>query len=68
MAPELGVKLLMLGGGIVTVKLAPLLATAFTLTTIGPVLAPLGTGTEMLEPFQDVGVAATPLNVTVLVP
>ena len=33
-----------------------------------PVAAPLGTGTTMLVALQLVGVAAVPLNVTVLVP
>jgi len=33
-----------------------------------PVVAPLGTGTTILVAFQIAGVAATPLNVTVLVP
>src|SRR5207237_586477 len=33
-----------------------------------PVVAPLGTGTTMLVALQLVGVAAIPLNVTVLVP
>jgi len=33
-----------------------------------PVVAPLGTGTTILVAFQLAGVAATPLNVTVLVP
>ena len=33
-----------------------------------PVVAPLGTGTTMLVALQLVGVAAVPLNVTVLVP
>ena len=68
MTPEFGVRVVMPGGEVVTVKVTPLLATAFTLTTTGPVLVPFGTGTVMLEVFQDVGVAAMPLNVTALVP
>ena len=52
----------------VTVKLTPLLATPPTVTTTFPVVAPAGTGTTMLVAFQLVGVAAVPLNVTVLVP
>ena len=39
-----------------------------TLTTTFPVVVPLGTGTTMLVALQLVGVAAIPLNVTVLVP
>ena len=35
---------------------------------MGPLVAPAGTGTWILFEFQDVGVPATPLNVTVLVP
>jgi hypothetical protein len=37
-------------------------------TTTVPVVAPVGTGTAMLVADQLVGVAAVPLNVTVLVP
>jgi hypothetical protein len=68
--PELGPKFEMLGAGagIVTVKVAPLLASAATVTTTLPVTAPVGTGTTMLVPFQLVGVAFTPPKVTVLVP
>src|SRR5271167_1301222 len=58
----------MLGADAVTVKLTPLLATPPTVTTTFPVVAPLGTGTVILVPVQLVGVAATPLNLTVLVP
>jgi hypothetical protein len=58
----------MLGGGTVTVKLTPLLATPPTVTTTFPVVAPVGTGTAMLVALQLVGVPAVPLNVTVLVP
>src|SRR5713101_7957506 len=66
--PEIGFKLVMLGGGGVTVKLTPLLATPPTVTTTFPVVAPLGTGATMLVPLQLDGVAAVPLNVTVLLP
>src|SRR5262249_42093793 len=55
-------------GGAVTVKLRPLLAIPPTVTTTAPVVAPVGTGTVILVVDQLVGVAATPLNVTVLVP
>jgi hypothetical protein len=54
-----------LGGA--TVKLAPLLGTPFTVTTIGPLVAPGGTGTTIEFALQPVGVAAVPLKVTVLV-
>jgi hypothetical protein len=52
----------------VTVKPTPLLATPPTVTTTFPVVAPLGTGATILVALQLVGVAAVPLNVTVLVP
>ena len=45
-----------------------MLATPPTVTTTFPVVAPLGTGTTMLVALQLVGVAAVPLNFTVLVP
>ena len=68
-APKVGLKLLMLGADVVlTVKLTPLLATPPTVTTTFPLVAPAGTGTAMLVALQLVGVAATPLNFTVLVP
>src|SRR5437660_1591310 len=51
-----------------TVKAIPLLATFPTLTTTVPVAAPFGTGATILVALQLVGVAATPLKVTVLVP
>src|SRR3989441_384112 len=66
--PEAGFKLVMLGAGTVTVKLTPLLATPPTVTTTFPVVAPAGTGTTMLVALQLVGVAAVPLNLTLLVP
>ena len=58
----------MLGAGVATVKVTPLLATPPTVTTTFPVVAPLGTGTVMLVALQLVGVPAVPLNVTELVP
>ena len=58
----------MLGAEVFTVKLTPLLATPPTVTTTFPLVAPAGTGTAMLVALQLVGVAATPLNFTVLVP
>jgi hypothetical protein len=51
-----------------TVKFEPLLATPPTFTRTFPVVAPLGTGATMLIALQLVGIAATPLKVTVLPP
>src|SRR5580765_4098752 len=51
-----------------TVNGTPLLATPPTVTVTLPVAAPLGTATVMLVADHDVGVAATPLNDTVLGP
>jgi hypothetical protein len=65
--PEVGLRLVMLGGT-VTVKGTLLLARLLTVTTTLPVVAPLGTGTTILVELQLVGVAAVPLNVTVLLP
>jgi hypothetical protein len=50
------------------VKPSVLLATLLTVTLTGPVVAPVGTGTTMELALQLVGVAAVPLNLTVLVP
>jgi len=66
--PDAGFRLVMLGAGVVTVKLTPLLATPPTVTTTFPVVAPVGTVTPMLVALQLVAVAAVPLNFTVLVP
>jgi hypothetical protein len=66
--PDVGFKLVILGVGTGTVKLTPLLAAPPTVTTTFPVVAPAGTGAAMLVALQLVGAAATPLNVTVLVP
>src|SRR5579871_5240704 len=66
-APEDGVRPVMLGVS-KTVKLLPLLAVPLTVTTTLPVVAPVGTGATMLVALQLVGVAAVPLNFTVLVP
>lgn len=65
--PVVGDTLVIVGAG-TTVKLTPLLASPDTVTTTFPVLAPLGTGTEILVELQLVGVAVAPLNVTVLLP
>jgi len=51
----------------VTVKLIPLLGRPAVTTTF-PVVAPRGTGATILVALQLVGVAAVPLNVTVLLP
>ena len=65
---ELGFKLAILGGGTVTVKVTPLLATPPRVTTTVPVLAPPGTGATILVGLQLDGTAGVPLNDTVLVP
>ena len=67
-APELGLRLVMLGVAVVTVKLEPLLACPPTVTTTFPVVAPAGTGATMLVALQLVGVATVPLKVIVLAP
>src|SRR5690242_1300891 len=68
MGPWVSPRVERLGPGLVTVKGTPLLATPPTVTTTLPVKAPFGTGTVMLEAPQLVGVAVTPLKVTVLEP
>jgi len=65
-APLLGSRFVRTGIG--TVKLKPLLASPTTVTTMFPVVAPDGTGTTMLVMLQLLGVAATPLNLSVLLP
>src|SRR5882672_4186151 len=65
--PLVGARLVRVGGT-VTVNDTPLLASPPTVTTTLPVVAPVGTGTTMLVVDQLVGVAAVPLNVTVLLP
>src|SRR5262249_15594477 len=64
-APEVGLRLVILGP---TVNVMPLLAWPPTVTTIGPVSAPFGTGTMMRLAFQLVGVPAVPLKLTMLEP
>jgi hypothetical protein len=65
--PEVGLRVVILGPGEVTVNATPLLANPPTVTTMLPVAAPFGTDTTMLESLQLVaGPAAIPLNVTVL--
>jgi hypothetical protein len=67
-AAELGMIPVIAGGGVVTVNDTPLLAWPPTVTTTLPVEAPVGTEATMLDALQPVGVAAVPLNVTVLLP
>jgi hypothetical protein len=52
----------------VTVKGFPLLSTPLAWTTTFPVVAPEGTGALMEVALHEVGVAAVPLNLTVLLP
>jgi hypothetical protein len=68
--PEVGDRLLILGPGVVTVKLlSVLLLVPPTFTTTLPVVAPLGTTATMLVAVQVVtDVAAVPPNFSVLVP
>lgn len=66
--PPAGVRLVMAGGGGVTVNKPPLAVRPATVTTMLPVVAPLGTETTMFVSLQLVGVALVPLKVTVLVP
>src|SRR5947208_11277456 len=54
------------GDGAKTLNDIPLLACPPTVTTTFPVLAPVGTGTTIDVPPHVVGVATTPLNVTLL--
>jgi hypothetical protein len=66
--PAVGLMLVMLGGG-VRVKGAPLLCTPLTVTTMFPLVAPDGTVTSKLVGDQfAVAVAWTPLKVTVVLP
>src|SRR6266478_181913 len=67
-APDVGFRLVMLGGDEGTLKFIPLLATPPTVTTALPVVAPAGAGATMLVALQLVGVPAVPLRVSVLVP
>jgi hypothetical protein len=65
--PAVGDIAMMVGDG-VTVNAIALLDAPPTVTTMLPVVAPVGTGITMVDALQLVGVADTPLNVTVLVP
>jgi hypothetical protein len=64
-AAEVGLKLVMCEA---TVNAKPLLARPPTVTTTLPLVAPDGTGAVILVPLHELGEAAVPLNVTVLVP
>lgn len=66
LVPEVGFKAERFGG--LGAKYSPLLATPPTMTTTFPFVAPVGTGAMMVVGLQLVGVAAAPLNVTVLAP
>ncbi|MCU1321829.1 MAG: hypothetical protein JWM43_1478 [Acidobacteriaceae bacterium] len=55
-------------GGCVTVNDIPLLALPFTVTTMFPVVAPLGTATTMVVSLHVVGTPGTPLKLMVLLP
>jgi hypothetical protein len=63
--PDAVERLVMLG---CTANAMPLLAPPFTVTTTFPVVAAAGTVVVIEVDFQLAGVAATPLNVTVLLP
>lgn len=66
-APDVGDRLVILGAA-TTVNLLPLLEVPDTVTTIFPVVAPVGTVATMLVALQLVTVAVLPLNLTVLLP
>src|SRR5258706_9040450 len=68
-SPDAGFTLVMLGAGAAEiVKFTPLLARPPTVTTTFPVVAPAGTSAAMPVALQLVGIAAVPLNLTVLLP
>jgi len=64
--PEAGLRVAMFGGGI-TVKVMPLLAPLFVVTTTGPVVAPLGMKATILVSLQLVIPKGVLLSVSVLV-
>jgi hypothetical protein len=66
-APEVGSRLVRVGVAR-TVKATSLLVIPPTVTDKLPVVAPDGTGATMAVELQLVGVAAVPLNITVLLP
>jgi hypothetical protein len=65
MGPSTGEMPDMIGG---TLNGTPLLGVPATVTTTGPLVALDGTGATIVLSLQLVGVAGTPLKVTVLVP
>jgi hypothetical protein len=65
--PELGLIDVITGVGI-SVNVPAFLEKPNTVTTRFPVVAPLGTSTEICGSLQDVAVADVPLKVTVLDP
>jgi hypothetical protein len=66
-APVVGERLLILGAA-TSVKVTPLLPSPPTVTTMLPVVAPVGTGATIDVVPQLVGVEVVPLNFTVLEP
>src|SRR3989304_8147676 len=67
--PDAGERLVISGDmGTVTVNKNSLLLIPLTVTTIGPVLAPIGTGTVMVVLLHVKGAAAILFNVPLLVP
>lgn len=64
--PDVGLKLVMLGGN-VTVKFTPLLTTPLIETTTFPVVAALGTGAKICVSLQLVVLAVVPLKLRTLV-
>ena len=65
--PLAGLKLLIVGAGVVTVKLPLLVAVCVpTFTVIAPVVAPVGTATVRCVVVAAETVAVVPLNMTVL--
>ena len=65
--PDVGATVLIFGAA-TTVKLLPFDAVPLTVTTIFPVVAPVGTVATIEVELQLVAVAVVPLNFTVLVP
>ena len=66
--PNAGESPVIAGGGRVTLNGTALLVCPVTTMVTLPLVAPAGTGTAMLEALQLVGVANTPLKLTVLLP
>src|SRR2546430_15981779 len=68
MIPDVGLRLVMLGAGTVTVKLTPLLATPPTVTTTFPEVGRASCRERVQISVVAVSLKKKPLNVTVLVP